>query len=141
MPLVVGFELLQVSWAAGGIPNGVDEEGKTFQPQLLGKEPGYLDDLGVNGGIGVPNSLDSELVVLAVTPGLRALVHTSWSASAAPSSARVTRTVVVEAVYGWMFDVPLMVMRAASIASGVWAPAIALPATYIVMATTQARTA
>jgi hypothetical protein len=31
----------------------------------------------------------------------------------------VTRTVVVEAVYAWMFDVPLMVMRAESIASGV----------------------
>jgi hypothetical protein len=35
--------------------------------------------------------------------------------------------VVVEAVYAWMLDVPVIVIRAESIASGVWAAASAPP--------------
>ena len=51
-------------------------------------------------------------------PGLTTASQNVGPATALDSATRVTRTVVVDAVYAWMLDVPAMVTRAVSIASG-----------------------
>jgi hypothetical protein len=60
-------------------------------------------------------------------PGLTISSQNASGAIGAASLARVTRTVSVQAVYSWMFDVPAIVTRAVSMARGAACAAGPLP--------------
>ena len=93
---VIGPQRVDIAQAAGGVADGVQQDGGIHDPRRLQYEPRQLDDLGVHRRVSVAYHLDAELVELPVTPRLRPVVAKEASLIVPPDGLRQVVHAVLE---------------------------------------------
>jgi len=71
---IVCSQAIEICRSADIAADAVQVKAKPSQPQIYIKLPGYVDDLGIEGGVVVSQGLDTKLVMLSVSSGLRTLI-------------------------------------------------------------------